>query len=102
MSGGARYPGIDSGASLIDFETELIKLQLQAENSFYGIAKSTGRPSVIFYDRGVLDVHAYLPKDKWDAILKRNDWTGEMFATRYDMILHLVTAADGAEVGFVL
>jgi hypothetical protein len=66
-------------------------------------AQSTNRPSVILYDRGLLDVAAYLPPDKWEAVLNHNQWLRDGFLgviERYDLILHLVTAADGAESYF--
>jgi len=55
------YPGLDGGKALVEFETGLIQAQLQLENSFTQIARSTGRPTVVILDRGLLDVGAYLP-----------------------------------------
>eukprot|EP00455_Lapot_gusevi_P048493 TRINITY_DN6711_c0_g1_i4.p1 TRINITY_DN6711_c0_g1~~TRINITY_DN6711_c0_g1_i4.p1 ORF type:complete len:155 (-),score=81.69 TRINITY_DN6711_c0_g1_i4:286-690(-) len=66
------------------------------ELAFESIAASTGRPSVLLLDRGLLDVPAYLPRDMWLSILERNGWTEEQFLKRYDMVIHLVTAAYGA------
>ncbi|EOD41123.1 hypothetical protein EMIHUDRAFT_199318 [Emiliania huxleyi CCMP1516] len=97
--------------ALVEFETGLIQAQLQLENSFTQIARSTGRPTVVILDRGLLDVGAYLPPKVWtDVILKENGMTEASiaarraifqhltrWATRYDLVLHLVTAADGAE-----
>jgi len=102
MTNGCRYPGLDGGQKLIDFETYLINFQIAAEDSFIGIAKSTGRPSVVICDRGVLDVPAYLPEDKWNEVLQANSWTRAKFLARYDMVLHLVSAANGAENFYTL
>jgi len=97
LNGGCRYPGIDGGEKLFAFEKYLMDLQLQTERSFVGIAASTDRPSVVVMDRGLMDIAAYIPEDKWKEILKRNNFTEEYLLSRYDMVLHLVTAADGAE-----
>ena len=97
MNGGCQYPGINGGEKLIAFETALIQAQIQMERSFISIAQSTGRPTVVVMDRGLLDVAAYLPADKWKEVLKANNLTQEYLVNRYDLVLHLVTAAHGAE-----
>jgi len=97
MHGGAAYPGIDGGDALVAFETAIIQLQFQMEHSFASIAKSTGKPSLIICDRGLLDIAAYLPREAWLKVLEANSLTEEEMLRRYDGVLHLVTAADGAE-----
>ena len=83
-------------AELFEFEKWLMLVQLQMEDSFRGIAKSTSKNSVIIHDRGILDVKNYLPQDQWHQILQRNHWNENVFLSRYDCVVHLVTAADGA------
>lgn len=97
FGGGCVFPGVDGGQKLIDFEAALIRLQIQHENSFYDIARSTGRPSVIFADRGVMDIAAYLPSEAWAQVLAAESMTEASALARYDAVLHLVTAAHGAE-----
>lgn len=98
MNGGAQYPGVDGGKKLVEFETALIQAQMQLERSFIQIGESTGRPTVVILDRGLLDVGAYLPAAVWTGvILAENGLTEASLAARYDLVLHLVTAADGAE-----
>ena len=97
IKGGCKYPGIDAIDKLIAFETGLIKLQMQIEESFEHIAASTGRRSVIVMDRGLLDIPAYMPKTLWQQVQTANDTTEKELAKRYDLVLHLVTAANGAE-----
>ena len=52
------YPGMeeDKRGALEAFEAGIIKMQLQMERSFVGIAASTGSPSVVIFDRGLLDI----------------------------------------------
>mmetsp|Transcript_2334 Transcript_2334/g.2983 ORF Transcript_2334/g.2983 Transcript_2334/m.2983 type:complete len:344 (-) Transcript_2334:1202-2233(-) len=102
MNGGCMYPGLNGGDKLIAFETSLIELQLQMEQTFYNVAQSSGRPSVILYDRGLLDVAAYVPRDLWSDVLYHNQWLrdgmlGVLQHGRYDLILHMESAACGAE-----
>ena len=76
-------------------------MQLQTERTFLQVAASTGRPSVVVMDRGINDIQAYMPPDLWDKLITdpvygieiSNDYIND----RYDLVLHLVTAADGAE-----
>lgn len=103
QNAGCQYPGLDGGDRLITFETSLIELQLQMEQTFFSIAQSTGRKSVIIFDRGLLDVAAFLPPEMWSQVLNHNQWLKEGFLSvidRYDLIIHLVTAAQGAEKVF--
>ena len=101
INGGCQYPGMEGKEELDAFETALLKLQLQMESSFTQCAASTGRPSVLVLDRGLMDPAAYLPTEQWQGILKRNGFTEEDFLSRYDLVLHLVTAADGADKFYV-
>jgi predicted ATPase len=97
IRGGAVYPGHDGGEKLLAFETAIIRLQMQLEDAFSMVAVSTGKPSIIVMDRGLLDIPAYLPSAQWHEVLKANGTTEAALSARYDMVLHLVTAADGAE-----
>jgi hypothetical protein len=101
INGGCQYPGMEGKEELDEFETALLKLQLQMESSFTQCAASTGRPSVLVLDRGLMDPAAYLPTEQWQAILEKNGFKEEDFLSRYDLVLHLVTAADGAEKFYV-
>ena len=58
----------------------------------------TDQPVVILYDRGALDGMAFTGKEEFQAIMDdMNMSTMKMRENRYDAVLHLVTAADGAE-----
>jgi len=97
MSGGGKYPGESNPAKLFHFETGILSLQLSFENSYAEIAKSFDKPVVIIHDRGIMDPKAYMANDTWTNILKQNKWSESDFLKRYDLVVHLVTAADGAE-----
>ena len=63
MNGGCKFPGTSNDEMLMEFESALLLEQLQSERSFLMIAASTGRPSVVVMDRGLMDIKAYLPSD---------------------------------------
>eukprot|EP00659_Diplonema_papillatum_P005836 gene5836-8936_t len=80
----------------------VLRMQVEVEDAFLRIARSTGQPSVVIFDRGVMDVEAYLPPATWLRVCKSMGQTTESLSSRYDMVLHLVTAAKGAERFYTL
>lgn len=101
MNAGFPYPGSDGGELLLEFERQLFKMQLELENSVNTLATSRDvharhRPSVVFFDRGLLDMKGYMPADMWNQICAQFGHTEESIKSRYDLVLHLVTAAEGA------
>ena len=67
MNGGCQYPGLakENAEKLLAFERSIIQMQMQMEESFLEVAVSTSRPSVVIFDRALLDVPAYLPRETW-------------------------------------
>lgn len=52
---------------------------------------------VVLIDRGLLDGSAYVSKTAWQALLDELGTSTIMLReNRYDAVLHMVTAADGA------
>ena len=53
---------------------------------------------VVLVDRGLLDGSAYVSKTAWQALLDELGTSTIMLReNRYDAVLHMVTAADGAD-----
>jgi hypothetical protein len=103
ISNGAPYPGISAERNrLLTYEKAIITLQTNMEDTFLEIARSTGRPSILVCDRGALDVAAYLPNELWTETLNYSQTTIESLQARYNLVIHLVTAADGAEKFYTL
>jgi CYTH domain-containing protein len=87
-----------SPVQLLGIQAQMLRVIMALEDGFYAVARGTGRPSVLLCDRGVMDVSAYLPPSAWTALLNEHDWTVVgLRDRRYEAVLHLVTAADGAE-----
>jgi hypothetical protein len=59
------------------------------------------QPAVVVFDRGSLDVSAYVPPELWSQLITKVGVTHESCLDSYDIICHLVTAADGAEQYYV-
>ena len=93
---------------VLAFQKALFKLQLQLERSMTLMAASTGRPSILIFDRGLMDGKGYCTDEAWsqllddvahegrDVVLLGKPITEEYILQRYDAIIHMVTAADGA------
>lgn len=96
--GGAKFYPEMTKNQLLTFESALIKTQMSLENSFVEIAKSSEKPSIIICDRGCMDATAYMSKEDSQAMFDINDWSlTKLRDQRYDCVIHLVTAAIGAE-----
>lgn len=78
-------------------EKATLKVQLQLEDSFRKIAERIDEPVLIVCDRGTLDISTYLKEEMWERLTKTAGVTNEGLRDRYDAVLHLVSAADGAE-----
>lgn len=79
-------------------EKATLLTQLHLEDSFYKMAQTLEQPVLIVCDRGVMDISAYLSPQQWQDIIGEVGYTQtQLRDERYDAILHLVSAADGAE-----
>jgi CYTH domain-containing protein/predicted ATPase len=79
-------------------EKATLEIQLALEDKFMRMAKTLKSPSLIICDRGVMDISAYMDPAMWEKITKDvGTSTAELRDQRYDAVLHLVSAADGAE-----
>lgn len=85
--------------SLDEFQNFVFDIQKNNEDLFTKAADYYNDDKVIvFYDRGLLDGCAYVDKETtFKSILEKRNMTFADVYSRYDAILHLVTAADGAE-----
>jgi len=80
------------------FIEELVRTQMCIEDHFDKIAQLQKKDVVLLIDRGVLDNFAYCTPDVKKVVLERNNWDEEQLRdTRYNAVVHLVTAADGAD-----
>ncbi|XP_073845771.1 TRPL translocation defect 14 isoform X3 [Musca autumnalis] len=97
LSGGVKFSDLTEKEAY-KFQENLIRTMIQIENTYFELGKSSTRNCLIICDRGVMDASAYISKDKWEKMMASNNWNSiEMRDNRYNQILHLVSAANGAE-----
>jgi CYTH domain-containing protein/predicted ATPase len=91
-------------AQVVQLETVLLTTVMHTEDSFRQIASVYANPKTVFLcDRGMMDTKAYVTPDMWQTILDNLGQTEvQLRDQRYDAVIHLVTAADGAEDFYTL
>lgn len=88
----------DNQAFFYEGEKATLEIQLALEDKFMKMAKACTEPCLIVCDRGTMDISAYMKPEMWEEITKAvGTSTQQLRDTRYDAVLHLVSAADGAE-----
>ncbi len=85
------------------FQKYVIALQLKKEELCYQAAQEIeGEKVLVFMDRGILDNKGYVSDEEFTEILKGFDLKEEDLNNRYDLVMHLVTSAKGAEEAYSL
>ena len=75
---------------------------MHLEDTFTDIAMTeqgeTQMPTLILCDRGLLDGSAYVKPEMWHQIMDEQGYVpNNLIDKRYDAVIHMVTAAEGAE-----
>lgn len=83
--------------SVLEFQRFLLKYQLFWENAIKSIKFKSDRPLVILLDRSIIDSKAYINDEEWKKLLIEFALSESEVFQRYDSVIHLVTAAYGAE-----
>ena len=78
-------------------EKVILELQLALEDKIVRMAETCSEPCVVVCDRGAMDISAYIDEAMWQELTESCGTNTEMIRQRYDAVLHLVSAADGAE-----
>ena len=78
-------------------EKATLEIQLALEDKFQRMAQECQEPCVIVCDRGAMDISAYMAPEMWLDITRAVGTSTAELRQRYDAVLHLVSAADGAE-----
>ncbi|MEN6615701.1 MAG: AAA family ATPase [Syntrophorhabdus sp.] len=89
---------MDKPGQIAVFEEAIFDMQISFEDTYkQAVARIfPERRKVILLDRGIMDIRAFLTDDIFNGILKKKNMTRAAIRHRYDGIIHLVTAADGA------
>ena len=78
-------------------ERAILETQLAMEDQFMRLAEVCTKPVLIVCDRGTMDISAYIKPEEWEEITAMAGTHPNELRERYDAVLHLVSAADGAE-----
>lgn len=99
IGGGVRYAELNEEQKR-RFQVDVLEVMMRIEGIYNGMGKKAaedGRNVIVIYDRGVVDGSVYLGKDEWKAVCKEAGVCEvELRDKRYDCVIHLVSAADGA------
>ncbi|XP_050074460.1 TRPL translocation defect protein 14 isoform X2 [Anopheles maculipalpis] len=80
------------------FQENLLRTMIQIENTYFELGRTSNKNCLIICDRGFMDASAYISKEKWDRMMRSNNWNPvELRDNRYNQIIHMVSAANGAE-----
>lgn len=87
----------DNKGLFYEGEKATLELQLGFEDRFMRMAAECHEPTIVVCDRGAMDISAYMKPEMWEEITASVGTSTQELRQRYDAVLHLVSAADGAE-----
>ncbi|GMT05364.1 hypothetical protein PENTCL1PPCAC_27538, partial [Pristionchus entomophagus] len=98
LSGGVKFAEL-TPEQAYEFQKDLLLTLIRIEDVFFHQAELEQKKRVlIICDRGAMDPSAYIDQESWHKMLKEIGLEQfNMRENRYDQVVHLVTAADGAE-----
>ncbi|KRY09434.1 hypothetical protein T12_1611, partial [Trichinella patagoniensis] len=89
--GGARFNELNE-EQVMRFQENLLLTLLRLEDSFMSLAETCGENCLVICDRGAMDGSAYLNREAWEEILRRNNLNPIVLRDqRYNQIVHLVS-----------
>jgi len=98
ITGGIGFGPAYSEQCTVKTQTGLIKTQMTLEDCFYAHAYHSCQKAVVLCDRGAMDSTAYMSEEQFATMCAAEGWDEtKLRDERYDHVLHLVTAAIGAE-----
>ena len=94
INSGIRPFGVN-GLPMYEFQKYVMELQFRLEDMADEAAKEIDAKTIIVCDRGLLDDRAYVNEEEFNQLLKKFNTTKFELFSRYDLVMHLVTAANG-------
>ncbi|MFH4980772.1 hypothetical protein AB6A40_007481 [Gnathostoma spinigerum] len=103
LGGGVKFSELSAEQAYV-FQKDLLLTLMRIESVFFNQAMlSNAEKVLVICDRGAMDPSAYIDATSWKAYL--NDLNLDQFTirdNRYDQVIHMTTAADGAEEYYTL
>lgn len=82
------------------FQTLILSRSINKAETVLQVTDTWKRDVIVIYDRGLADCKAYMPLDMYNQTLKKFGLTPNDARDQYDLVIHMVTAADGAEEAY--
>lgn len=92
----------DNRAFYYEGEKIILEMQLELEDKVWRLAETLAEPVIIVCDRGPMDISAYISHEMWEELMASCSTTQEEILKRYDGVIHLASAAHGAESFYTL
>lgn len=87
----------------VENERQLMEFQIELEDRIERIAQHCNKPVLIVCDRGTMDLKAYMSGELWSDLLSAlGKSVVELRDARYAAVIHMATAAKGAERFYTL
>lgn len=83
-------------SDVIEFQRAVLQLQLQLEDEAVRRARGSDVPYAVICDRGAIDGAAYCTEAEFADVMALHHKTWDSLMARYDMVVHLVSAAVDA------
>lgn len=80
-------------SDVVEFQRAVLRLQLQLEDEAVQHACASDMPSAVICDRGTIDGAAYCTEAEFADVMAPHHETWDSLMARYDMVVHLVSAA---------
>ena len=89
---------MDKPGQIVVFEEAIFDMQMAFEDTYKQAVSRIfpERRKVILLDRGIMDIRAFLTDSDFDRIMRKKGLTRAALRHRYNGVIHLITAADGA------
>lgn len=103
IKGGIRPFG-DHPFDMVNFQRLILKYQKEKEKTYEDAIAMLPEceQCIILLDRGLMDNKAYITEEEFSTICREQEWKELDLLDSYDMVLHLVTAADGCPQYYTL
>jgi CYTH domain-containing protein/predicted ATPase len=90
---------MDRQRQVVLYEEAILDMQLAFEETYRNAVSRIfpERRKIVLLDRGVMDIKAFVPKADFKEMLKKKGLKEINVRDRYNGVIHLVTAAEGAQ-----
>jgi len=97
MSGGIAFGNLNE-EQIMDFQENLVRTMIAIEDTYFSMAAKSGQNCLVICDRGLMDASAFISRQKWEELLEKLQLEEfNLCEGRYDNVVHMVSAAVGAE-----